>query len=300
MDTHRTITSLEKIFSIAEKLLTNFDVEGLLTQVVKEVQELLDSEGATLFLVDPIEKLMISQVILSDRVERIVLNVDTGSIAGYTALHRISLNIPDAYADLSKISPGLKFNKQVDETFHHKTRNILTFPLIINGDLIGVFQVINKRGGSFSQEDQRILKNFSTISGIAIMNARLMERILEEQSNAFDIVEHITEKVIIHDLEGRIEHINRRAAEGLTGGLNEQSVKGRKFIDVFPQWAGIKNEIDKMIEHNLDKTFSGGKTPYIILTAKNARLMVEKIIVIINDCHNSLPDPTSLPTDRMP
>lgn len=294
----RTIESLEKIISLGEKLLTTFDIEGLLTQIVKNVKDLLDAEGATLFLIDPVEKLMISQVILSDRVEEIILKVDNNSIAGYTALNRRSLNIPDAYKDLSPVHPDIKFNREIDEKFHTRTKSILTHPLVLRDELIGVFQVVNKKNGSFDDDDLRVLRNFSMVAGVAILNARLMERVVDEQNNAFNIIEHISDRVIVHDMEGRILHLNHRAAEGLPKGMSARDAKGKILKEVFPLLAGLENEVAKVVEHNLDKTYSGGKMPYVILTEKNSKMMIEKIILIIKDSavnpesgfHPSLPD----------
>lgn len=280
-DTSKVVESLERVINLGEKLLTNFDVEDLLIQIVNNIKELLKVEGATLYLVDPVEKLMISQVILSDHVEEIVLKIDTTSIAGFVALSRQTLMIPDAYADLSKIHPNLRFNKAVDESNQFHTTNILTHPLVVNNELIGVFQVVNKIGGQFDEEDERILRNFSVFAGIGILNARLMMKILEEQSNIRDVIEHIDEKVIVQDRDGHIEHLNKPAIEELPAGTTLASARGKQLTDLFPQYSGIRREINKLVEHNLDKSFSGGKQPYVILTVKNSRQMVEKVILIL-------------------
>lgn len=280
-DADKVVESLERVITLGEKLLTNFDVEDLLIQIVSSIKELLKVQGATLYLVDPVEKLMISQVILSDHVEEIVLKIDNSSIAGFVALSRRTLMIPDAYGDLSKIHPDLRFNKSVDESNRFHTTNILTHPLVVNNELIGVFQVVNKIGGQFNNEDERILRNFSVFAGIGILNARLMMKILEEQSNIRDVIEHIDEKVIIQDREGHIEHLNKAAIEDLPAGVNLASARGRLLTDLLPDYAGIMVEVRKLVEHNLDKSFFGGKRPYVILTVKNSRQLVEKVILII-------------------
>ncbi|MFZ2961439.1 MAG: GAF domain-containing protein [Candidatus Ozemobacteraceae bacterium] len=295
MDQARTIQSLERIIELAQRLLMTFDVEALLSNIVQNVQELLDAEGATLYLVDPLEKLMISQVILSDRVEEIILNIDTSSIAGFTAFHRTGLIIPDAYGDLSLIHPGLKFNRSIDASNMFKTRDIITHPLILKDELIGVFQIINKKSGKFDQSDSTLLKNFSVLAGIAIMNARLMERIVEEQENSNDIVEHISEEVYIQDREGTLLHINRQAAERLPPGMNFEQTRGKQLLDVFPHLAGLRGEIKKVVDSNLDKAFSGGKMPYVIVTGKNSRQVVEKVFILVKSPPHEMNSPAESP-----
>ncbi|HEY9068717.1 MAG TPA: GAF domain-containing protein [Candidatus Ozemobacteraceae bacterium] len=280
-DTNKVIESLERVIHLGETLLTNFDIEQLLVQIVNSIKELLKVEGATLYLVDPVEKLMISQVILSDRMEQIVLNIDSSSIAGFAALNRRTLLIPDAYGDLSTIHPDLRFNKKIDEANKFHTRNILTHPLVVNNELLGVFQAVNKIDGDFDAEDERILRNFSVFAGIGIINARLVMKVLEEQANLRDVIEYIDEKVIILDRDGKIEHLNRPAIEDLPPGHNLVSAKGKQLTDLNPQYSALMGEVHKLVESNLDKSFSGGKQPYVILTVKNSAQFVEKAILIL-------------------
>lgn len=290
MEINKIAEGLEKVIQLGEKLLTTFDIEEVLRQVVKTLQELLNSDGATLYLIDPVEKLLISQVILSDRVEEIVLPVDNTSIAGYTALHQSSLNIPDVYADLTHIHRELKFNRAVDETYNYRTHNILTFPLVLKGEVMGVFQIVNKRDGNFSEADQRIIKNFAVLAGIALFNARLMARLMDHQKKNEDIVEHISDSVIIQDRNGNIISLNRRALERLPNGMPRREAIGKPTLEVFPALRNLESEIKKLIDQNLDKAFSGGKMPFVMLTVKNSRQLVEKVILILKERLEAPPD----------
>lgn len=298
MTTERTLDSMERIIRLGEQLLTTFDVEELLQQIVTNVQELLNAEGATLYLIDPLEKLMISQVIVSDRVEEIVLKVDNTSIAGFTALERRGVIIDDVYGNLTKIHPDLAFNKTIDEATHRRTRSMLTHPLVLKDELIGVFQVINKIDGAFKADDARLLSNFCVIAGIAILNARLMMRVMEEQSNAFEIVQHISDRVIIMDRQLNVRHMNQKAAELLPENLRPSQVEGRPFSEVFPMVGNLDVELTKVVDQNWDKRVSGGKTPFIILTGKNVRQMVERVILILlRDMETPIPEPQFPPPD---
>lgn len=281
MEINKIVESLEEIIGLGERMLTTFDVEEVLRQIVQSLQSLLDAEGATLYLIDPVEKLLISSVILSDRIEEIVLPVDNTSIAGYTALNQQSLNIGDVYNDLGHIHKELQFNKAVDETYHYRTKNILTFPLTLKGEVLGVFQIVNKRGGDFNSTDQRVLKNFAVLAAIALFNARLIMRIMDEQEKFTDLVEHITDDVISLDRNGKILSLNRQALEKVPQAIQRKDVIGKGFLEVFPTLTGLHNEVKKVIDQNLDKAFSGGKMPFVILTLKNSRHLVEKVLIII-------------------
>ena len=74
--------------------------------------------------------------------------------AEHCRLCRISqdmLNIADVYDDeeLAKISPELRFLKEVDKKTGYRTRQMLVFPIINSddGSLMGVVQVINSMSG---------------------------------------------------------------------------------------------------------------------------------------------------------
>lgn len=295
MQLKRRMESLEQIISMGEKLLTTFDIEELLNGLVTNVCHLLETEGATLYLVDPIEGRLVSQSIKSEKIKEISLPIDNSSIAGHTALSRKSLNIHDVYADLSQIHSDLKFNRNFDEQSGRKTRNVLTYPLVIQNELIGVFQVINKRTGDFLEDDQMILRNFCLVAGVAIMNARLMERVLEAQASNANIIDNISDLVVVQNESGLIMHLNGCADSYLEKNKRGGNFVGRSFSDVFPEFANLSNEISKVVEHRLDKYVSSGLPSYVILTEKNFKQEVEKVILIIR---NIGADSSSEPTQK--
>jgi PAS domain-containing protein len=283
MEIKRRLSSIEKIIAMGEKLLTTFDVSELLDALVESVTSLLDAEGATLYLIDSAEQKLFSQSIHSDGVKEIVLPVDNTSIAGYTATSCECLNIRDVYEDLSGIHPSLKFNRHYDEIAGKRTRSVITHPLVMNGGIIGVFQVLNKRNGLFDADDQAMLKNFSIVAAIAIMNARLMEKIMETQSGYLNVIENISDLVVIMNREGRILQINHSAGEYLRSSKRSIDVCGSLFTDVFHELGNFAGEVARVVDGNLDRSVSRGNPSFVILTEKNFQKSVEKVILIIRN-----------------
>lgn len=281
MQVKRRLESLEQIISMGERLLTTFDIEELLDGLVRNICALLEADGATLYLVDPFEGRLVSQSIKSAEVKEISLLIDNSSIAGYTAVTRESLNIKDVYSDLSKIHPDLKFNRKVDERSGSKTKNVITCPLVIHGELIGVFQVVNKKTGDFEENDQIILQNFCLIAAVAIMNARLMERVLEAQASNANIIDNISDLVVVQNDKGRIMHLNGSALDYLEDNQRAGNVVGRNFVDVFPEYTNLASEIARVIDHGLDKFVSRGRPSYVILAEKNFQQEIERVILIL-------------------
>ncbi|HPT48205.1 MAG TPA: GAF domain-containing protein [Candidatus Rifleibacterium sp.] len=281
MDQQRKLQSLENIILMSETLLTTFDVGELLDALVDSVTSLLDAEGATLYLIDPFEKCLTSQSIHSSGIKEVTVKIDNTSVAGYTAANRRSIHISDAYGDLSVIHPDLRFNKAYDEQTGRRTRNLISFPLMVNQELIGVFQVINKNAGDFDDADQTILKNFSLVAAIAIMNARLMERVMEAQAGAYNVMENASDLVIVQNSEGMLLHLNRAALEYLRLGGRNNDVLGKSFTAVFPELVNLGSEIQKVIDGHLDRSVSTGKPAFVIFTEKNISHQIEKVILMI-------------------
>lgn len=65
------------------------------------------------------------------------------------------------------------FNPELDEITGFKTRSVLCVPMISQGKVIGVIEVMNKRDGDFTGDDMDILQSIATSVSIAMENARL-------------------------------------------------------------------------------------------------------------------------------
>lgn len=85
------------------------------------------------------------------------------------------LNISDAYSDP-------RFNRGVDQRTGYHTQSILCMPIFIEGHVIGVVQMVNKRHGAFTADDEDAFELFAVYCGLALHHAKLYDRIqLSEQ-----------------------------------------------------------------------------------------------------------------------
>ncbi len=167
---HRRLTVL---FNITRNISTELKIDKLLLILMDEVKKALKADRCTVFLLDREQNELWSKVAHGEREIRFPSHL---GIAGYVATTGDVLNIPDAYADP-------RFNREIDKKTGYHTRNMLTFPMRNKlGDIIGVFQVLNKYEGSFTHEDEQLLDAISVISATQIENAQLYE----EQKTTFD------------------------------------------------------------------------------------------------------------------
>lgn len=84
-----------------------------------------------------------------------------------------SVNIRDAYKDS-------RFNPEVDKQTGYVTKTILCMPITtMNGEVIGVTQMINKKAGIFTGDDEQLLSSFSA-QGIGFPYEFLLKYLAEQ------------------------------------------------------------------------------------------------------------------------
>jgi len=164
---------LHALLNLTKNLSAETNLEKLLFKIMDEVRKILNADRCTVFLYDEIEDELWSKIAIGLD-EEIRFPADKG-IAGHVWKTGDSVNIPDAYKDK-------RFNPDVDKKTGYKSKSILTMPLLnLYNEVIGVFQVLNKKGGSFAKENERLLSAISFIAASAIENAILYE----EQNKSF-------------------------------------------------------------------------------------------------------------------
>jgi len=213
-----------ELLAITEALSTELHLDTLLVRIVAAATQLLDAERSTLFLYDPSTDELWSRVAEGTEQRQIRLPANAG-IAGAAFASGEVLNIPDAYTDP-------RFNREIDRRSGFRTRNLLNMPVIDRtGERLGVVQVLNKRGGQFTQVDIRRLKAFSSGIAIALENARLFSDVLALKNYNESILKSLSNGVVTLDRQCVIVKVNEAAQRIL--GLSSEALVGRPAQQVF-------------------------------------------------------------------
>lgn len=175
---------LERLLDIAPLLGSTLDLEEVLTRVLENAGALMEAEASNFMLLDGAAGELVYEAALGEAKNRIRelrgLKVGTG-LAGWTAEHREPLLVEDAYEDP-------RFFPEFDKRTGFRTRSVLCVPLFARGELIGVGEILNKKGGgTFTAEDQALFTRFCHIAALAIDNARLHRRSLEQEGTRRDM-----------------------------------------------------------------------------------------------------------------
>ncbi len=182
---------LYALLNITKNLSAEINLEKLLIKIMEEVRKILNADRCTVFLYDENTNELWSKVAIGLD-DEIRFQADKG-IAGHVWKTGEVVNIPDAYKDT-------RFNPEIDKKTGYKTKSILTMPLLnLYNDVIGVFQVLNKKSGSFTRHNENLLSAISVIAASAIENAILNEEqkksftsFIETLSTTLDTRDYIT------------------------------------------------------------------------------------------------------------
>jgi adenylate cyclase len=227
-----------ELLAITEAISTELHLDTLLARIVAATTQLLDAERSTLFIYDPRKDELWSKVAEGSEQNEIRIPASAG-IAGAAFTSGDVLNIPDAYADP-------RFNAEIDRISGFRTRNLLNVPVLDrSGERLGLVQVLNKRGGQFTQTDIRRLKAFCADIAIAIQNARLFSDVLELKNYNESILKSLTNGVITLNQQLVIAKVNEaaqrilglslellvdRPAEQVFGNLNPWITRSLEFV----------------------------------------------------------------------
>ncbi len=223
------LTRLSRLMRVGAAIGSELDLDPLLRIISQTTSHVLQAERSTVFLIDRGRGELWSRVAEGmDRQEiRIPLNA---GIAGMVASTGIPVRISDAHTDP-------RFNPEVDKKTGYHTRNILCAPMRNpRGQVIGVFQVLNKRDGDFTALDEQLLGSLSSQAAVAVTNAKLYEEVQEAYARlqTLDRMKSDFLNAISHELRTPLAPILGYTEILLSGGMGvlpPASVRGVQAID---------------------------------------------------------------------
>ncbi|MBT4710109.1 MAG: GAF domain-containing protein [Alphaproteobacteria bacterium] len=236
-----------QFLDVVSDVTAEIDLGALLQKVMSEATSMLKAERSTLFLSDEKTNELFSRVAQGDSLGEIRLPNHLG-IAGAVFTSGHTINIPHAYADL-------RFNPAFDKQTGFFTRSMLCVPVINKkGKVIGVTQVLNKRGGPFNSEDESRLKAFTAQVSIALENAKLFDDVQTMKNYNESMLESMSNGVITMDDEGVIVTCNTAGLRILN--VAEDAIIGASAKEFFAganEW--ILEKIDSVSESQEQEIF---------------------------------------------
>ena len=214
---NREISELEEKLLIRKALqdITNRihaaqNIKQILVDLKDGIMNLFNAYSITIYVIDKPRNEIYSMFLVGTQVREIRVAISNKSIAGFVANTGKMVNIADTYdkKELQSIDPELSFDSSWDKKTGFKTTQILAAPIFHNHSLMGVIQIINKKGvngGKFSEDEEGFLQEIAEVLGVAFFN---QERFSRRRKTRFDYL-------ISHDLlkEEELENAWEEARE---------------------------------------------------------------------------------------
>jgi GAF domain-containing protein len=156
---------------IAQAFNSTLDLEQVLTLVMAKTNELLGVEAGSVALLSEDREELVFRASVgqgADVVRGMRMPASEG-IIGWAISHRESLLVPDVAQDPRHYGV-------MDAKSGVKTRSLLCVPLVAKGTVIGAFEVLNKIGSPFNDNDLRMAEALALSAATAIENASLFQR----------------------------------------------------------------------------------------------------------------------------
>lgn len=211
-----------RLIELSLNLASTLDLSELLNRIVHAAADLCMAEAASILLYDETSHQLYFEAATNMETPLMRgLNVPVGnSIAGLILTKREPMIVSEAQKDPRHF-------KRIGQATKVKTESILGVPLIAKDKVIGVLEAINKRSGSFTNEDQYLLEALGSQAALAIENARLFQQ--------SDLISEM-----VHELRTPLASLNAATHLILRPEMNDE--QRRSLVDV------MQREINRLTE----------------------------------------------------
>jgi len=189
--------TLEQILEVTQKLAAPYDLARMLTEVIDAARSVLHADRGTVYLYD-------------EETDELLLTVATGmepirfpatrGIAGQCAKTRKIINVPDCYSDD-------RFDPSFDKKSGYRTRCMLTLPLVgYDESLVGVLQLLNKEGGVFEDDDERVAAALAAQCAVALHRVKLTQELMNRERTRQEI--DVAREIQMSALPKQMPHVD--------------------------------------------------------------------------------------------
>ncbi len=254
------------------------NLNTILIHIKDSIAALFNADRMTIYVADAKRNLLISKVKSGAELQQIVIPISDTSLAGYCAISGVPLHIRNAYDahELYMISSNLKFDDSWDKKTGFVTKQVLCVPMKFQKTLLGVIQIINKKGGAlFTDVDISYATELASSLSVAIHNIYRLSattKVIRQMPR----YNYLLDKNLIDDkiIEKAVAHpdVPKVGMDGVLmrefGVTKEDMAKnlsfyfGSEFIDYDPASPPLDDELLKRVKP--ERLLKEGWVPYKI------------------------------------
>lgn len=250
----KQILQLNALNKISFDLTRTTDLDILLNKIIKYTAKIVEGEAASILLLDKEKRELYFKASMgnkSQEIKKYKVKVGQG-IAGWVAEKGKSLIVNDVTRDN-------RWKKDFDNAIKFKTKSIICVPLILEKEIVGVMEVINKKDKTyFGKNDEGILNSFANQVAIALWNAN----IVKDLNNYFVNIIEILIQAMENESLGPKGHFLRMARLATQIG-NKLGVTGKDYENLY--YASLLHNIGKIkVKKKIDINFKAEENLHLV------------------------------------
>ena len=163
----------QKLFQIINAIHSAKNVDEILLELKLSILELFNASLITIYAVDASKNEIYSKLKSGDAINEIRVPISSNSVAGYVAMSQQTVMVDNVHdpKQLKRYHSDLSFDSSWDKKSGFKTKGMLACPLLHKGRLMGIIQLVNKKGsGKFNASDQKNAQLISETLALAFFN----------------------------------------------------------------------------------------------------------------------------------
>jgi putative nucleotidyltransferase with HDIG domain len=180
-EVQRMLQKMERLMEINITLNSTLELSQVLDLIIAKAIEMLECEAGSILLYNK-EKdcLYFAASTSSDSKSLAEIPVPlSDSLAGAI----FSKNVP---LIVNNVDKDIRHNSTVAAQINFRTHSLLGVPMSIQNRMTGVLEALNKRQGTFTDEDVKILTAIASQAAVAIENAQLVKALQESYESTLE------------------------------------------------------------------------------------------------------------------
>ncbi len=175
------LARLEAIVGLVAQWRQHSAMEPLLVSIAETSTRLLEAERASIFLWDRASKTLVGRPALGVEGGELRIPENAGIVGQVVASGEVRRVDADIEADQREV------DRRVDKKLKFETRSILCVPLRgAGGVLLGAFEVLNKRQGNFTRDDELALVELAAHAATALESTQTIENLVQTRKQLVD------------------------------------------------------------------------------------------------------------------